>query len=295
MFVFITACYLIILSAASPDGAKLTPLLQFNVFQSDAADIHADLIYSPLHIDARLLLSAGSPGKYGINLKINEPYNQYFLGEARIDPGSSDGELLIESSFNSSLGLTMHSQTSYRRYADGFDLANNSSFVHASGLRANYLLDVARRHSCPEIVLTHNLTTMPAEVIYFSSNVSEKCLGASAIDDLLASVLAINVTLETQLSRLASVDLKQIFVFNGNNGWESMNFSNPLMDINVTAEWDSDGGYSHTKKALFASKLISWLPSFSIEYDNLRDQPISLLAKIFKENRSAKISHRDEL
>ncbi|KAI1280861.1 hypothetical protein HDE_13521 [Halotydeus destructor] len=254
------------------------PIVQFNLFKSPESNgIFGNFLFTPFQINASLKVQESSSPKegYDIRLELNEPYNQFLNGSAEF-VAKSNQSLTVKSYFETSQSLSVESETVVSGQKQHLSIINKSQLRHEqSGISGIYLLTVQRQPECPTLSLSHNLTTVPKGFFDFSSNVSEKC---DITDGIPSIVMDINLTLNTLLSELASIDLQQIFVHNGPDGWESMNCSNPIMDINVTAEWNGMQK-RHIKKALFTSKLLPWLPSFTLEYDNIPQNPISCYFK----------------
>ena len=158
-----------------------------------------------------------------------------------------------------------------------------------------YNLKFDRQFICPHFDLFHELLetqgslTDNDDLFSFKSSLkTDKCKES----DGLFSYLTIDVDLDWRRNYLIHpTKLRQLFVFEGDSGYESMNMSSPMMDINVTADWiDNETDFKTKKKAVFKSnKLLDWLPSFQIDY--LRNQEEIMLSLI----RGNKLKIRDEL
>ena len=293
---FVTLLLVVVYLGQCCIRAEDEPLFQFNIFKakSDATNIYGNFVIRAFGINGSLALHGGDgqPGMHEMTISVNEPYNHFLSGIVQVNMLKEDA-YIVRSSVNTSFGLRVNSESVFVGQRQEFSLINNSTISHESGVTGTYLLDAHYSPSCPTMSLSHNLTTTPSGIVYFSSNVSEKCdLSTKIVAVPSSSILEINITLQSQLSPLLSVDLQQIFVYNGSNGWESMNCSHPLMDMNVTADWNEDdvNFKQHTKQAIFSSKLLHWLPSFILKYNNMPNNPIELLLSILRTS-----SHRLDL
>ena len=158
-----------------------------------------------------------------------------------------------------------------------------------------YLLDFSRLFICPHFTLHHQLTTENETPLSFVSSLKqENCRD----NDGNFSHLVIDIDLDSHTNPLIQeTRLKQLFVFEDDSGWESMNFTNPVMDIRVTAEWkdlNDDKAFSSRKRAVFQSnKLLDWIPSFDIQY--IRNQEQIMLNLIRGLRKQTHHDSKDEL
>lgn len=146
----------------------------------------------------------------------------------------------------------------------GYDVRSEARVQSAGGVSGVYLLQARRLFQCPRLRLAHNITTVPDHVLAFSSQLEETC--GSAGD----SRIHIDLDVSSSFSHSLSTQLQQVFVFGVTSGWESMNATNPLIDVAVEAQWSGDQQtYHHKKTATFHSKQLHWLfPTFSLNYEN---------------------------
>lgn len=146
----------------------------------------------------------------------------------------------------------------------GYDVRSEARVQTVGGVSGVYLLQARRLFQCPRLRLTHNISTVPAHVLAFSSQLEETCgsAGDSRID--------IDLDVSSSFSHFLSTQLQQVFVFGVTSGWESMNATNPLIDVAVEAQWSGyKRTYHHKKTATFHSKQLHWLsPIFSLDYEN---------------------------
>lgn len=286
--------------------------------------IRGELIVSKLQLNGSLLVSskakeldeeelvphagkAGAERTYQIDLLLGEPYNQFLTGSANVysldlqakeaTNEQIDGDFesgrgnLVKSSFESSFGIVMDSNTTYRWNGSRVFVINRSLFSHpSSGMQASYHLDLEYdfdARQCPQISLQHELVTLPAGLLFFASNVSQECDERNLEPFSKLSRMFINVLVSSEiLNPLVNLDLKQVWHFeNDGAGWESMNLTHPALDINVVADWQKQPLYKHVKKALFTSKIFEWLPSFALEYSNRPAEAIYFLIKILRDYR----------
>lgn len=277
-FAFILYIALYITAALPMCLCTTRPLIEFALFESSNGTVYGHFgLARPQTVDGDVRFEREpSSGRYEISVNVNEPCHHFVRGSALVT-STDDGSIRVVSSINSSLSIAIDSDTRFAGSRRDFRVINNSTMVTSSGLRAEYVLDASYApDKCPWIRLSHNVTTQPRDVVNFSSNVTETCFEHNS------SLLAINVTLDSLLNPLVNLDLQQVWIYNDQDGWESMNLTNPLVDINVAAEWvNSREHSSHIKTASFVSKLLPWLPSFNINYSNTPDNPIELLFTIF--------------
>jgi hypothetical protein len=160
----------------------------------------------------------------------------------------------------------------------GYDVAVTAGLRSASGLSAAYLLQANRLFTCPRLVLNHNLTTIPDHLFAFSSQLTETCESKNK------SQIAIEVNVSSSVFPIITTSLQQVFAFDGPNGWEWMNATNPAIDVAVTAEWQGiNESYRHKKTAKFQSKIPS-LPTFALEYMNQADRIVFSVLKQLPNN-----------
>lgn len=168
----------------------------------------------------------------------------------------------------------------------GYVVRTEARLQSTAGVTATYLLEAHRMHECPRLVLRHNLTTVPDHLLTFSSGLTETCDGEDK------SRITIGVDLSSSLSPLLTTHLQQLFVLTGDSGWESMNATNPAMDVTVKAEWGGSGSLYHYRKTVkLESKIPDWLaPGYSLQYENAAD---AIILSILRNDLH--VTSRDEL
>ena len=268
------------------------PIVSFNVFERDntlntLGQYFASLVIPSLHIRAETNLTLNKSNDlsedYSVEFKSEEPFNLEAVGSVRTWIDLETMARVFDVSLNSKTlsHLTGQSRTLIVKTLDQRTVFLTTAALDDSlnKLSAKYNSTLILGQTCPEITLSHNLTTIPDQsLLYFSSNVSEIC------DlDKESSQMAINISLSSTVWQLANAELKQIFNFGKNGGSESMNASHPLMDISVVSDWNANNKLMLFKKAFFESKIKHLIPDFEIEYKKFKKLPNQLLINILKE------------
>ncbi|XP_076309312.1 uncharacterized protein LOC143224833 isoform X2 [Tachypleus tridentatus] len=109
------------------------------------------------------------------------------------------------------------------------------------------------RSKCAAFELQHNFLS---SAVNFSSSILRQCKSNSSS----GSLMFISINTASEVWDMLNSQLQQVFDFDYPGG-ESMNFSHPLLSINVTARWNQDKDHLfHEKNAIFTSET-SILPS----------------------------------
>lgn len=274
-------------------------LVKFELFQSDdGKDFHGVLSYNAI-INGTFDISRTNDKSFEGNVRLKQPFDAEVSGSIlQSDEGvwrlwvTCSPFLDLEGSVSilRNDGMEMSDEKSgndHQEYPRGwFGIESNSTFdsplLNFSG---RYSLDARRQYdSCPHLTLSHSITTQPKEFLMFASDVWESC------DSSDHSYLNLNLSLSSILSPLLTTRLDQVWLFNHTtgHGWESMNATNPLMDIMVNAEWDNL--FNHKKRAQFISSQIVdfWIPTFEILYDrNRENMSLSIIREFSSHNDNA--------
>lgn len=135
--------------------------------------------------------------------------------------------------------------------------------LHSPDYRYN--LTVHHRNSCPmPLSIYHTLQhNEDPSILSFKSTVSQTCE-----KDINFSNMTIDIDLQSSKFPVLSTRLDQLFVFEGDSGWEEMKTTNPLLNITVSANWN---GKMHIKKAIFTPQVQSLLPYINIAYEKIED------------------------
>lgn len=210
---------------------------------------------------------------YIIGMEMKQPLEMVIQGFLRFELRNST----FVNDLKASNGIQLQSKGFFERTQDdGFKLKIHSQLTTRDHVNVTYDLECERRHVCPRIVLNHSLTSFPREFVTFQSEAIETCYTKSSEHDHdfnTPSDLIIKILLYSHIYPILNTKLDQIFVFQHSTGWESMNATNPVADINVKADWNET---VHLKTASFTGKMFN-LPSFDIEYH--KDDGYSLLMK----------------
>ena len=198
---------------------------------------------------------------FNLSLDLKEPLKAIMTASFVENEGSYDMSIRSKPFLDLEANVIFHKSGEEKEDPSGYAIRTeaifNSSILSFGG---RYSLHARRQYSsCPYLTLSHSITTEPQQFLKFESNVWQSC-GPSD------SRLFINLTLDSILSPLISTRLDQVWVFKpSGDGWESMNATNPLMDIFVNAEWDHL--FNHKKRALFVtSQLLEWIPKIELIY-----------------------------
>lgn len=130
-----------------------------------------------------------------------------------------------------------------------------------------YKMDFDRKLTCPQYNLFHSLS-VDTGLECKSSLKTENC--QDSLGDNSHLRIDLNLT-DPENPFIDRTTLKQLLVFQNDSGYETMNMTGPLMDIQVNAEWKDlkKEDLTSRKKAVFKSH-VDLIPSFEIHY--LRDQ-----------------------
>lgn len=236
--------------------------------------------------DAEEGADGGGKGKdaddlfYVIGMEMKQPLEMVIQGFLRFE--LRNGTFVND--LKSSNGIQLHSHGSFERTQDddsgaeaGFKVKIHSKLTTRDQIEVTYDLQLEKRAICPRVVLNHSLTSIPPGLVTFQSEAIETCHASSSESDAPSSHLIINMILQSQILPILNTKLDQIFVFRDDrSGWESMNATNPAVDIQVKADWNQD---VHTKTAFINGKLFN-IPSFGVEYN--KNDGYSFLVKSAK-------------
>lgn len=282
--------------------AHRTSLFSFNInHQSNhesldaiEAELKIPFLNFDLRADFTIDLEKTNENYIG-KISIRKPSEFDILANASVNYDETQAQ--INSSFScSNLNIFGKSKTILKKQSSGLIIEKWLDFNQGSDLKGQYNLTLIKNNSCPSITLFHNLTLNPKEILFFSSNVTENCYQQN---DELSSEMNINITVESLLWQLVNGKLKQLFVFNKNDGWETMNATHPLADISVTGKWNKDLDVTFYKYAKLTSKIPDVIPNIEIKFVNYKDKPTRLTLSIdkFKSKSSVKTENvpKDEL
>ena len=241
---------------------------------------------------------------YVIGMEMKKPLEMVVQGFLRFEPRNST----FFNDLKASNGISLQSTGSFERISQSDDRGDEGSFeripqsddreegfrleIHSlltfrDQLKVTYDLKCERRQICPRIILNHSLATYPHGLVTFQSEAIETChetndrpsRGRNDDQPFIPSDVIINILLQSHLYPILNTQLDQIFVFSSSStGWESMNATNPVADINVQADWNDT---FHLKTASFLGKMFN-LPSFDVEYNKNDGYSLLMRTKKFR-------------
>lgn len=153
-----------------------------------------------------------------------------------------------------------------------------------SGLAGKYkgTLRLAQSGGCPALTLYHNFTTNVANLIHFSSNVTEQCgltnpahpnrAPPNDTENETGDQRNITINFSNLINDLYDFKLDQTFDWRSTGGSELMTLLNKIYKITVSGQYDNgranEDGYQFYKRAVFESSVPSQFPTFQIKYSH---------------------------
>lgn len=294
-------CHLIalLLLGVSIIGAETEQIVLFDVRSDDNkfGAYFAKLFIPSLKIDVNLNATVNSDhngtDNYIVSADIEHPIKTDLRGELNISISDNQTAKLISGSFRSDkLGVNVESDSRLTQHNNKSLISTNATiYDNNSHQIAVYNMSAVLSDTCPALTLSHNLTFAHQSLLYFSSNVTEECELHNS--EVVSSRMNINITLQSQMWRMANLELRQLFHFRQSDGWESMNATHPLMDVRVDAFWGMSDEQLYFKKAVFDSKLKHLIPSFEISFEKYYDFPNKLILNILKDKQTNHNLHNE--
>jgi hypothetical protein len=272
-----TLLFLLINRFALGQGDKSRSWFKFEVREETEGEYSVELNVPSQNVQFKAHLSSESLEKFRVKATLNDPVPLNLTGMIQTNWLTSSPFDVKFANANLSMPELFAADFQTEYHPTGSP-AFNTSTVNANvlinvplwNLTAKYAgqLQLNETH-CPHIHLHHSISTEPEVLLSFDSSVSDKC--NSSFDSSLAKLHQRNITINLSSGAFPSVQLQldQLFEYFADGGWEMMQAHSSIMDALVSARWSSDDSaqYMHFKRAVFSSKLLTWFPSFELDYN----------------------------